>query len=205
MILHDLTGGSESHPSYQKLEISNGLRHYDFLKSVVEAALETDRPFLSQTVLKALNFHAIACLHTNAGMYRPCPIKVGGKEDFPAHWQLPDLMDDFVNFVNRKWVETDTLVLAAFVLWRLNRIHPFINGNGRTARAACLFVICVSAGGWLPYSPILPEMIKGNRDEYVAILQGVDTSAASGKLNLQPLVDFLERLIKEQTGAQPVQ
>lgn len=200
MILHDLTG-NEADPNYQKLEISNGLRHYDFLKSVVEAAIATDRGFLSQTVLKALNFHAIACLHPNAGVYRPCPIMVGAKEDFPAHWQLPDLMDDFVNHVNRKWAETDTLVLAAFVLWRLNRIHPFINGNGRTARAACLFVICVSAGGWLPYAPILPEMIRANRDEYIKILQDIDASADGGKLDLQPLVDFLQRLLLEQTEA----
>lgn len=199
MILHDITG-NEAHPTYQKLEVSNGLRHYDFLKSIVEAAIEADRPFLSQTVLKALNFHAIACLHPNAGMYRPCPIKVGVNENFPAHWRLPDLMDDFVNYVNRKWADTHPLVMASYVLWRLNNIHPFINGNGRTARAACLFVLCVSAGGWLPYSPILPELIRTSRDEYVAILQGVDASAEAGKLDLQPLVDFLEKLIKQQTG-----
>ncbi|MBV1902341.1 MAG: Fic family protein [Marinosulfonomonas sp.] len=115
-------------------------------------------------------------------------------------WQLPDLMDDFVNYVNRKWTETAPLVLAAFVLWRLNRIHPFINGNGRTARAACLFVICVSAGGWLPYAPILPEKIRANRGEYIEILQGVDKSAEAGNINLQPLVDFLQKLLQEQTA-----
>lgn len=197
MILHNLTG-NEAHPSYQKLEVSNGVRHYDFLKSIVDAAVETERPFLSQTVLKALNFHAIACLHPNAGMYRPCPIRVGEKEDFPAHWQLPDLMDDFVNLVNRKWTETHPVLMAAFVLWKLNRIHPFINGNGRTARAACLFILCVSSGGWLPYSPILPQKIRENRDEYVKILQTVDASDEAGALNLQPLIDFLQRLIKEQ-------
>jgi len=200
LIVHDLTGG-EAHKSYQKLEASNGQRHYDFLRSIVEASLEVDRPFLSQTVLKALNFHAIACLHSNAGMYRPCGIKVGETNDFPEPWQLPDLMDDFVNLVNRRWVESDPLVLAAFVLWRLNRIHPFINGNGRTARAACLFVLCLKAGGWLPYSPILPELIRENRAEYIVILKDIDTSENNGELNLQPLIDFLSRLIQQQVQA----
>ena len=160
--------------------------------------METGRPFLSQTVLKALNFHAIACLHPNAGAYRPCPIKVGENENFPQAWQIPDLMDDFTNFVNRNWAETDDLVLAAFVLWRLNGIHPFINGNGRTARAACLFVICVKAGGWLPYSPILPELIRQDRDQYIQILKRIDESAKKGEPELSELVGFLQKLIAQQ-------
>ena len=200
MIVHNLTG-NEDHPIYRKLEVSNGLRHYDFLRSIVEAAIETDRPLLSQTVLKALNFHAIACLHPNAGEYRPCAVKVGDNENFPAAWQIPDLMDDFTNTVNRRWAEADDLGLAAYVLWRLNGIHPFVNGNGRTARAACLFVICVKAGGWLPYTPILPELIRRDRAEYVEILRKIDAGAASGKLEVAELVGFLERLIKEQVQA----
>lgn len=200
MIVHNLTG-DESHPTYKKLEVSNGLRHYDFLRSIIEAAIDTGRPFLSQTILKALNFHAIACLHPNAGQFRPCKIKVGENENFPEPWQLPDLMDDFTNMVNRSWAETDDVALAAFVLWRLNRIHPFINGNGRTARAACLFVLCVKSGGWLPFSPILPELIRRDRDEYIEILRRVDASAEAGKLDLSELADFLTKLIQEQVDS----
>ena len=198
MILFDLVGGDESAPGYASLEASNGIRHYDFLKSIVQTAIDHDRKFLSQTILKALNFHAIACLHPNAGSYRPCAVEVGGNHNFPQHWQLPDLMDDFVNQVNRSWDTVNDTALAAFVLWRLNRIHPFINGNGRTARAACLFVLCAKAGGWFPFTPILPELIRQNRDEYVVILQSVDQSEATGSVDLQPLINFLERLIGQQ-------
>lgn len=201
MILHDLTN-TEAHPLYKKLQVENGLRHYDFLKSLVEVSIEADRPFLSQTLLKALNFHAIACLHTNAGMYRPCPILVGGRDGFPEAWQLQDLMDDFMNIVNRRWAESDMFSLAAFVLWRLNRIHPFINGNGRTARAACFFVLCVKSGGWLPYDPILPELIKQNRDEYVSILQTIDESERAGNMDVSPLAAFLTKLITEQVASE---
>ena len=52
---------------YQNLEIANGNRQYDFLRAMVLAALAMGRPFLSQTLIKALNFHSVACLHTNAG------------------------------------------------------------------------------------------------------------------------------------------
>ena len=199
MIVHDLTG-NETDTIYKELEVSNGFRHYDFLGSIIKTALQTDRKLLSQTLLKALNFHAIACLHTNAGQYRPCKIRVGCNKNFPEPWQIPDLMDDFTNHVNRSWAEVDDLNLAAFVLWRLNSIHPFINGNGRTARAACLFVICVKAGGWLPYSPILPELIRRDRDEYMRILQGVDESATAGSPDLSELVQFLTKLLQEQVA-----
>lgn len=199
MILIDLTGG-ENHPVYQKFAIENGSRQYDFLRSTVEAALGTGRHFLSQAIIKALNFHAIACLHTSAGEYRPCQVTVGDHHP-PAEFQVPGLMDDFVNQVNRHWAETDPVALAAHVLWRLNYIHPFINGNGRTARAACLYVLCVKLGGWLPGDPILPELIRRNRDEYVRIMKQVDASFKAGQADLTPLHLFLSRLLEEQLNS----
>jgi len=132
------------------------------------------RPFLSQHVIKALNFQAITCLHTNAGEYRPCPVTVG-QHTPPDHYRVPALMDDFVNTVNRWW-EQDAVALATYVLWRINNIHPFINGNGRTARAACYFVLCLKSGGWLRGATILPELIRQNHNEYVIPIRRVSDS-----------------------------
>jgi Fic family protein len=205
LILYELTN-SESHPAYQELEIANGNRQYDFLRSMVAAAIEMQRPFLSQQLLKAFNFHAIACLHTNAGEFRPCPVKVGDYNP-PEHFRVQALMDDFTNFVNWNGKETDAVALAAYVLWRLNYIHPFINGNGRTARAACYFVLCVKAGGWLSGETILPELIRRERGRYVTALREVDQSYAAGEMNLAPLHDLLSELLevqlKDVNGAKP--
>lgn len=196
MILFELTN-SEEHPVYQDLEVSNGNRQYDFLKSIVHAAVAIQRPFLSEHVIKALNFQAITCLHTNAGEYRPCKVVVGNHEP-PAHYRVDALMEDFVNLTNRNWDSTDPVVLAAFVLWRLNYIHPFINGNGRTARAASYFVLCVKLGGWLPGKTILPELIRRERDIYVQALQAADQSFANGNLDLEELHALLSKLLQEQ-------
>ena len=62
MILHELVG-SEDHPVYQELQVSNGARQYDFLRSMVAASLGVECDYLSTEVIEALNFHAIACLH----------------------------------------------------------------------------------------------------------------------------------------------
>jgi|SRR5690606_15683851 Fic family protein len=201
MILFELTE-SEQHPAYQALEIANGNRQYDFLRSIVAASLSVQRPFLSEHLLKALNYHAITCLHAYAGCYRPCKVTVGNYEP-PAHHRVNALMEDFVNQVNRNWETLDPVVLAAYVLWRLNYIHPFVNGNGRTARAACYFVLCVKVGQWLPGAPILPELIRRERAAYVDALKQVDASLARGAVDLTPLHALLARLIQEQiSGAQ---
>ena len=96
MILSELTGYDENHPIYKELAITNNIRQYNFLESIIQTSLNIGKPFLSQTVLKAINFHAIACLHTKAGEYRPCEVKVGDYEP-PVYYRVNDLMDDFVN------------------------------------------------------------------------------------------------------------
>lgn len=196
MILFDLTG-NENHPAYQDMEISNGNRQYDFLRSVVLASVQIAGPFLSHALIKALNHHAITCLHISAGDYRPCAVHVGD-HDPPEFYRVEGLMDDFVNRVNRYGEAMDPVALAAFVLWRINFIHPFINGNGRTARAACYLVLCVKLGGWLPGETILPELLRRERDAYVVALREVDAAFARGTADLSALHELLERLLREQ-------
>lgn len=201
MIVHELTGRREDHPVYRTLEAENGSRQYDFLRSIVAASLNIKRPFFSQHIIKALNFHAIACLHYDAGVYRPWLVQVGQHHP-PEHYRVPALMDDFVNEVNRFWDTTDAVVLATHVLWRLNNIHPFINGNGRTARASCYFVLCLKAGGWLPGDPILPELIKRERGAYCDALQVAhDAHNATGEPDLGPLHAIVSKLVSEQLAS----
>ncbi len=202
MILFELTGYDENHPVYRELEVANNLRQYSFLESIIQASLDIGRPLLSQTLLKAINYHAIACLHTRAGEFRPCNVKVGEYKP-PEYYRVNDLMDDFINQVNRWWETGDAVSLAAYVLWRLNYIHPFINGNGRTARAACYFVLCMKVGGLLGGSTILPELLRRDRDEYVKALMEADERVKLEKHTtdyLQPLETLINKLLIEQLG-----
>jgi Fic family protein len=203
MFVHDLVG-TEQHPAYQLLAAENLARQYTFLRSIVQASLQLGQPMLSIEVIKALNYHAISCLHTNAGAFRPCQVTVG---DYipPPDYQVPALMQMFTNQVNRMWDSTDPVLLAAFVLWRLNHIHPFINGNGRTARVACHLVLCMKLGGWLPGAPILPELLQANRPEYVGALKAADASLQDGALDLSLLHGLLARLLDQQLASEPRQ
>jgi Fic/DOC family len=198
MILHELLG-TEDHPIYQELQISNGARQYDFLRSATAASLALERDFLSRSVIEALNFHAIGCLHVNAGEYRPCAVRVGNGPDAyhpPEHYQVSARMEAFIDEVNRNWDRFDEVGLASYVLWQLNRIHPFINGNGRTARATCYFALCLKFKQWLPGKTILPELITHNRPEYVVALKDADKTGSLGSLH-----NLLSRLLAEQIAS----
>ena len=204
MILCDLTGG-EGHQDYQRLEVENLQRQYDFLRSIITAAVSTEHRMLSTGVVTALNYHAISCLHPYAGQYRPCPVTVNSQDGVvvytpPAHHLVPGLMNHFINYVNRIWDSTHPVVLASYCLWRLNYIHPFINGNGRTARALCYYVLCVKIGNPLPGATILPDLLRQNREAYVTALRQVDEGAGAGEPGdgLQPLIDFVGQLLQEQ-------
>lgn len=205
MILFDLSP-TENDPAYQALQVSNLNRQYDFLRAIVEASLSTNRAYLSQTVIKAFNYHAIVCLHAGAGEYRPCQVKVG--EYQPPDWiHVQALMDDFVNMINRAWENADPVTLASFVLWRLNWIHPFVNGNGRTARITAYYILCLKAGGMLPGTEPLPELLRRDRykpdDPYVAALKKVDASLEAGNFDLKPLHELVSSLLDEQLASAP--
>lgn len=200
MILFELLGRSEAHPVYHELAVSNLARHYDFLKSLITAAVRAEHRRLSHEIIKALNYHAIACLHHHAGQHRPGAVVVGEGEDAyhpPDHDAVPELMDDFVTDVNGRWVGADPIQLAAYCIWRLNNIHPFVNGNGRTARAVGHYVLCVQMGGPLP-GRMLPVLIKDRRDEYVRLLRQIDGADEDDPQRLEGLSRFIGRLVSQE-------
>ena len=192
MNLSELPGG-ELNPLYQQVEASNNARHYGFLSSMIQAAIGSGKTWLSESLINAINFHAIVGLHDQAGQYRSVEVSVGNHQP-PASYRVAPLMEDFVNNVNRNWEMATAPGLASWALWRLNNIHPFVNGNGRTARAVCYFILCVKSGGLLPGSPILPEVLSQEpvRSEYVSALQLAD----QGDLN--DLLALVQRLITQQ-------
>ncbi|MGF1561454.1 MAG: Fic family protein [Geminicoccaceae bacterium] len=199
MILVEQAGG-EDHPAYRKLEAANLRRQYDFLQSLVEAALETDQPYLSHAIVRTLHVHAMSCLFEDAGVYRKVAVRAGGhRAALPS--RVPDLMELFINQVNRAWAGTDALTLCAFVYWRICHIHPFVNGNGRAARAASYFVLCVKNGAWLPGDPILPERMRLRKPLYGPALSKTDEGAGIRQTPLGALKSLISADLSEQLRA----
>ena len=107
-------------------------------------------------------------------------------------------MDRFLSTIHENWFEWTSTELAAYGLWRLNWIHPFIEGNGRTARAVCYYLLCARTGNLLPGRKIVPERIREDRAPYYKALKDCDIAWEAGRLEMSSLEDYLAGLLQAQ-------
>lgn len=183
---------------FAKIQEQNLLRQYDLLSNCIEIGLRKGIEAFDKYTLWALNYVAVANIAQFGGRYREEPIYVGSHR--PPHFKdVPNHMDRFFSVIHENWtiVEHPT-ELAAYALWRLNWIHPFVEGNGRTARAACYYLICMRQGRILGGKKIVPERIRENRSPYYAALQAADRAWDNGDWDVSELARYLEVLLKGQ-------
>ena len=148
-------------------------------------------------MLWSLNHIAVANISQFGGRFREEPVYVG--DHIPPHFkEIPNLIDRFVSFIHENWFLASPTQLASYALWRLNWIHPFVEGNGRTARAACYYLLNVRSSVLLHGDKIVPERIRENRDPYIAALRAADRAWDQGNLDLSPMEAFLARLLEQQ-------
>ncbi|WPJ97872.1 Fic family protein [Coraliomargarita algicola] len=82
---------------------------------------------LHETVLHGID-------DANAGHYRTIPVRISGSPVvLPNPVKVPDLMDAFIEWIV-SGADLHPVELAAEAHYQLVTIHPFVDGNGRTAR-----------------------------------------------------------------------
>jgi Fic family protein len=189
---------SDNPELYAKVEEQNLLRQYDLLLNCIEIGLEKGIEAFDKYTLWSLNAAAVANIAQFGGRYREEPISVGNH--LPPHFKdVANEMDRFFSLIHENWdIQADPTTLPAYALWRLNWIHPFVEGNGRTARAACYYLICMRQGRLLPGKKIVPERIRENREPYYAALQEADRHWNEGHFNVAQLADYLAELLAGQ-------
>jgi len=65
-------------------------------------------------------------------------------------------------------------------MWRLNWIHPFADGNGRTSRILSYVVLSIRSGALPPGTPTIPDLIVENRQPYFAAIAPEPVAVGSG-------------------------
>lgn len=83
-------------------------------------------------------------------------------------------------------------------MWRLNWIHPFADGNGRTARAVAYLVLCARSGFVLPGRKTIPEQIADRRAPYYAALEAIDASPDTDNPDLTAMENLLAACLRQQ-------
>lgn len=149
-------------------EAENGLRQFDAVKEQVAHWLETGRPFrLRVSAILSLHRVALDGISQYAGNFRPADIAIGKSAHKPPGAHLvPELVEEMCDYVNENWGSKTAIHLSSYVMWRLNWIHAFTDGNGRTSRAVSWLVLCMRLGYQLPCVRTIPDQITENRDPY---------------------------------------
>ena len=116
----------------EHLEAINHNEAIAFIKDIAQG----EEPITERTILQ---IHALILRgidRQNAGRYRTVPVLISGSRHVPPQpYLLEKLMEDFLlRFREMESVGVHPVDIAAYLHDELVRIHPFIDGNGRTSR-----------------------------------------------------------------------
>jgi Fic family protein len=122
-------------------------------RNVLKLISEYDKKEISEDAIKHIHemtVHRILANEEAIGQYRKTQVVVRnsqtGEITFrpPPAIEVPFLLDDFLNWVNSVSAEDiHPVILSGVVHYELVRIHPFIDGNGRVARAIAILVLFI--------------------------------------------------------------
>lgn len=169
----------------------------------IEQQVAQSRSVLTITpdLLRHLQGIAISGIYPCAGHFRTGPIYIHGTgHQPPPGGDVPALVNDMCQYVNAATNAT-AIHVASYLLWRLNWIHPFAGGNGRTSRAISHLALCVRLGFMVPGRPSIPEQIETDRNPYYGALDDADTAWAGGQIDVSGLEQLMSGMLAKQLYA----
>lgn len=167
------------------------IRNYYLALIHLEEKLKKKEPFSKKLVLEVQKLVEKGASKEKIGLRGPMPPGVlfavydskNGNPDYipPEYSDIPGLLDELVNYVNT--TDDHPLIVAAIVHYQLVTIHPFEDGNGRTARLLSGYVLDLNGYGFNGMGS-LEEYFAYDIDEYYNSLQmGLPALYYSGRDN----------------------
>lgn len=116
----------------EHLEAINHAEDIDYIKDFARQGMEISERTIKE--IHALVLHGID--RENAGRYRTVPVVIlGSTHTSPQPYLMAPQMDAFMlRFTEMEAQGVHPVLIAAYLHDELVRIHPFIDGNGRTSR-----------------------------------------------------------------------
>lgn len=142
----------------EHLEAKNTAEAYDFIKTLInkKKIAESEILDIHRIVLQKIDDH-------NAGKYRDIAVRIAGSEVIlPNPMKVPELMNEFVVWLNQAKEHPVKIALEAH--FKFVSIHPFTDGNGRTARLLMNLILLKNG-----YIPIFIK--KEERRKYISALE----------------------------------
>jgi len=162
----------------EHLEAVDHVQALDFIKSLVDAKR---KDIFQKDILDIHKFILAKIDDTNTGRLRNIPVRIAGSRVImPNPLRVPELMDEF-----EKWLRAENkdhpAKISADAHYKLVTIHPFVDGNGRTARLL-MNLILMQEG----YPPAIIR--KEDRRRYI---NAIEKAQSGGSLK-----DFYELIYK---------
>ena len=188
VVLEGITVGGKSIKEH--LEAINHEKAILFLDDLVkdnEPISEWNIKNIHQLILKDID-------NENAGRYRKENVTIKGATHIPPDYlKLPELMEKLILTYNT-WNEYHPIIQAALLHGELVKIHPFVDGNGRTSRLLMNLDLMNSG-----YNPVIIK--KESRLKYYEALDKAHTIGdytdfvkLVTKLEIEMLKKYLELL-----------
>ena len=116
----------------EHLEAINHTEAISYIKDIAKQDIEISERTIKE--IHALILHGID--RGNAGRYRTVPVMISGSTHMPPQpYLIEKQMEDFIlRFKQMEKEKVHPVLIAAYLHDELVRIHPFIDGNGRTSR-----------------------------------------------------------------------
>ena len=175
------------------MEIKNLLTVYDQIRNLEK---DNEVPTLSEELIKKLHFiitDKINYQGNNPGQYRNYIVKVGNA-DHGGIYTPPKILEDiqklmnvFVEWINSEEIcELNPIIRAALAHYHLALVHPFGDGNGRTARIVEAYLLRLSGIKYLP--TMLSNFYYKNMDDYYWALS---KSIKDNDHSITPFLEFV--------------
>ena len=167
----------------EHLEATNHAKAYDWIKNLSKrkTALISEKDILKihSMILDGID-------DSNSGFYRRVPVRISGSQVIlPNPLKVVDLMQKFIKWL-KEAKKLNSIELAAEAHYRLVTIHPFIDGNGRTARLLMNLILLmhgypiaiIRKEDRLAYINSLEKaQLGGSKDDYLKLIyKAVDRS-----------------------------
>ncbi len=169
-------------PLKDHLEAKNHHEALEYLSDLVE---KDKHHTVSEILIR--NLHQIIVQETDrnwAGKYRNSNVVIGGADHTPPDaLEVPKEMKKLITWLQRNIKKLHPVELAALAHHRLVYIHPFFDGNGRTAR---LFMNLILMQRGYP----LVIILKNDRKKYYEVLSQAD------KGDFSKLVRFIAQSVE---------
>lgn len=180
VVLEGITIGGKS--VVEHLEVINHKKAIYFLEDLFK-----DKEQLSEWNIK--NIHSIILKNIddgNASRYRKANVLISGANHIPPSYEQIDvLMQSLILNYSSNWDDYHPIVRSALLQGEFVKIHPFIDGNGKTARILLNFELMKSG-----YPPIIIK--KENRLEYFKALDKAHTTN-----DYRLFINIISKLVEE--------